>query len=320
MNPVLARSDAEGRRFYTFGDPPEQFWSVTTILAAGVPKIHLQAHYAKMAAELAYDAIIERGPYSRGHAIARRLANLGRRHVLEVKAAGGLTSIKLEKLTERDLALRWIKGAADRDRDAKASRGSAVHEEAEDLVLAQARESARLILNHESIKPWPGVTAPYQRAFTDWLDDFQPEFLAAEATVISRSQAYAGTLDHITRITVDERLAFVLGLPVGTILRIVGDTKTSRAVYAEVALQLAPYARAEFIASPDGVTELPMPAVDMGAVLHLTPRGYQFRLVDIGDHVFDVFKYVREVYRWTTETSKTVLLHDLTVPRKADAA
>jgi hypothetical protein len=301
-NPMLARNDAEGRRFYTFGDPPEAFWSVTTIISGGVPK-HLQAHYAKMSAELAFEAIVERGPHSRSGAIVRRLAALGRADVEARQARGELTSIKLAKLSSRDLALRWIKGAADRHRDAAAERGSAVHAEAEQLVLHHARQSARLYLDRSLVAAWPPELEPYQASFVQWVDDFHPEFLAAEATVFNRTQAYAGTLDTIVRLTLED----------GTTLLVLVDFKTGKAIYPEVALQLATYARAEFIGHPDGVTELPMLEVDAGAVLHLTPKGYQFRLVRIDQPIFDAFCFAREVYRFVNDTAKTVLLQDLTV-------
>lgn len=308
-NPVLARNDDLGRRFYTFGDPPEAFWSVTTIISGGVPKF-LHAHYAKMAAELAYDAILERGPYSRPGAIIRRLAARGREHVAERQAKGELKSIKLARLSQRDLALRWIKGAADRHRDAAAERGTAVHDEAELLVLRHAREQSRLYLEHEEIAPWPEELSGYQASFVAWVEDFHPEFLAAEATVFNRAQAFGGTLDAICRIH----------LPDGSSLVVIIDYKSGKAIYDEVALQLAAYARAEFIGAPDGRTELPMPAVDAGAVLHLRPDGtYQFRLVRIDDPIFAAFCYGREVYRWLNETSKTVLLQDLTVDHSVDA-
>lgn len=332
-NPALASNDTESRRFYTFGDPPESFWSVTTIIGGGVPK-HLQAHYAKMAAELAYDAILERGPQSRASAIARRLAERGRADFMERQARGELISLKLKKQSPRDLALRWIKGAADRHRDAAAQRGTDVHTQAEALVLQQAREDARLILDHEMIAPWPAEIRPWQESFVRWADDFEPEFIAAEASVFNRPQAYAGTLDCIVQVEAADLIRamhrnggppaastyaaaiyrMLTELDPGTRLNVIVDYKAGRAIYAEVALQLAPYARAEFIGAPDGVTELPMPRVDLGAVLHLTPKGYQFRLVRIDDAIFDAFRFAREVFRFTNDTARTVLLQDLTIP------
>lgn len=299
-NPVLARADDLGRRFYTWQG--EAFWSVTTIISGGVPK-HLQAHYAKLSAELALDAIVERGPTSRSGAIVRRLAARGRRHVTERQAAGELTSIKLSKLTERELALRWIKGAADRHRDAAAERGTAVHDQAEALVLTHARESVRLYVAAAAIAPWPDELAGYEQAFTAFLDDWHPEFLATEFTVFNRAEAYGGTGDAIIRIV----------LPDGRPLVLIVDYKSGKDVYPEVGLQLAPYARGEFIGSPDGVTELPMIPVEAGAVLHLRADGtYRFRLVRIDNAMWDAFRYAREVFRFTNELAGTVFLQDLT--------
>jgi len=330
-NPALARADDLGRRFYTFGDPPEAFWSVTTLIGGGVPKF-LHNHYAKMAAELAYEAILERGPYSRPGAILNRLAARGRGWVAERQARGELKSIKLDRLTREELALRWIKGAADRHRDAAADRGSAVHAEAEQLVLVHAREAARLVLDHQAIAAWPEELAPYQAAFIEWVDDFHPEFLAAEATVFSRSQAYGGTLDCIVRLWVGDLVAILerawRAVPAwlavyapDDLISVIVDFKTGKAVYPEVALQLAPYARAEFIGHPDGRTELPMiEGIVAGAVLHLTPAGYQFRFVRIDDAIFDSFCFAREVFRFLNETGKTVLLEDLTPVKEKAAA
>lgn len=302
-NPALARSDDLGRRFYTFGDPPEAYWSVTTILNV-YPKF-LNAHYAKMSAELAFEALLERGPHSRSAAIINRLAARGRADFVERQARGELTSLKLAKQSDRDLALRWVKGAADRHRDAAAERGSAAHAEAEQMVLQHARAEARLYLAHEAIVPWRDDLAPYQAAFTAFVEDKHPEWLAAEASVFNRTQAYAGTLDMIVRLT----------MPDGRVLTVLVDIKTGKAIYPEVALQLAPYARAEFVAHPDGRTELPMIPVDAGAVLHLRANGtYEFREVRIDPAIFDGFLFVRETFRFVTETSKTVLLQDLTGP------
>jgi hypothetical protein len=87
------------------------------------------------------------------------------------------------------------------------------------------------------------------------------------------------------------------------------DTKSGKNVYSEVALQLAAYARADFIGLPDG-TEVAPPVVQAGAVLHLNPRlrkGYEFREVVIDDEVFRYFRHAQQIDKWAQEKSKTVL-------------
>lgn len=302
--PLLARLDPEGDRFYTFGDPPERYYSVTTIIGGGVPK-YLHAHYAKMSSELAYDSMVGRGPTARSRSVAKAWTTLGRKWVQERQANGELTSIRLDRQSDRDLALRWLKGAAERHRDEAAVRGIAVHDEAEALVLEQAHEAGRLIIAGAELTPWPAGLEGYQHAFTSWLTDFQPRFEATEATVFNRQQAYAGTLDCLAWVRLDpDRPEEML---------LIVDYKSGRAIYPDVALQLSAYARSEFIGLPDGVTALPMPQPQAGAVLHLTAKGqYKFRLVRIDEPVYDAFRFAREVYRWVKETASTALLQELT--------
>ncbi len=301
-HPALARAiNDEGGRAYTFGEPPETFYSVTTIIGGGVPK-YLHAHYAKMVAELVVGDL--QRPYSRAGAIVRRWERAGRAYVADRQAAGELKSIKrADQLPAAECVLRWLKGAPDRHRDAAATRGKLVHASAEDLVLVHAREATRLVLADGLAMPeWPETIRPWmESAFVPFLRDFRPEFVAAEATVFNRAQAYAGTLDTILR----------LHLPDGRIPTTVVDYKSGNAIYSEVAMQLAAYARADFIGLPDGHTEVAMPIINAGLVLHLTPKGYHPRWVRIDDEVFTAFLYAREVYRWAQVTSKTVLLDEL---------
>lgn len=319
-SPALARSTDDGRRFYTWRG--ESFWSVTELIGGGIPK-YLHAHYAKMAAELALEEILARGPHSRAQAIVRRGARAGRENVVERQARGELTSIKLHKLSERDLFLRWIKGAPDRHRDAAAAVGSAVHDEAEALVLQLARTDSELLLAGAEIPPWPDHLAGYETSFRAWLTEWHPEFLATEATVFNRPQAYAGTLDAIIRIRAGALLTAVARhgqviplwlarLDPQTWAIVIVDYKAGRVVYPEVAVQLSAYSRGEFIGGADRQTEIPLPGpILAGAVLHITPKGFQFRLVDIGDVPFNTFLYAREVYRFRHEHAANVLLEDL---------
>lgn len=330
-SPVLARSTDDGRRFYPW--KAESFWSVTELIGGGIPK-YLGPHYAKMAAELAYATILSRGPHSRATAIVHRLARAGRADVAERQARGELRSIKLAKLSDEDLALRWLKGAAVRHRDARGKIGTEVHDEAEALVLRLARADSELVLEGGAtvpkLTPWPEHLSGYETSFRGWLADWSPVFLATEATVFNRPQAYAGTLDAIVRIRAGRLVeaiarrgqkvpAWLVRIPVGALVTIIADYKSGRFVYPEVSVQLSAYARAEFIGGADGETELPLPRIDAGAVLHVTPKGYRFRLVRIDDVPFNTFLFAREVYRFRYEHAATVLLEDLS-PVVEDAA
>src|SRR5690348_5762134 len=93
---------------------------------------------------------------------------------------------------------------------------------------------------------------PYMAGFQAFLDDFQPEYKAAEFTVYNREHRYAGTADAMAQI--------------GDTLWLL-DTKTGKDVYGEAALQLAAYRHAEFIGVAETGDELPMPKVDRCGVL-----------------------------------------------------
>jgi hypothetical protein len=184
-----------------------------------------------------------------------------------------------------DQAIRWLKAIPYSKRDRAADLGSLIHA----WIEADRLE-----------KPMPKVSdqvAPYLTSFRQFITDFSPQYEAAEASVYNRSQSYAGTLDAIV----------TLQLPLSEVPQTyILDAKTGRDIYPEVGLQLAAYRMAEFIGMPDG-SEEPMPQVDGGLALHLTPEGYRLIEVDVSDEVYRAFLFAREVYRFCLETSKTVL-------------
>lgn len=287
--PLAAALDETGNRYYTWTGRGriERFYSVTTLLQLGLPK-YLVPWASKLVAELAYDDVERHGKKA-----LKAWAADGRAYLDECRANG----MKLERADEspKGLALRWLKGIPDRVRDAAAARGSAVHEAAEDTVLERVREAERLYIAGEMPVFDAGID-PYMQAFIRWLNDFRPRFVATEATVYNRSQSYAGTLDAIVEVLID-----------GTWTRLCIDYKTGKSIYADVAMQTAAYARAEFVGGADGVTEFPVPQVDGTAVLHLTPKGYRFLRLRSDDQVFRTFLYVREVARWAIEGHKTAI-------------
>lgn len=244
----------------------ESYWSVTTIIKGGLPAPALMAWGIKSVAEYAVEN-------------ANRLGRM-------VQAAEG----DPEAL---DGVVAWLKGSPYRERDRAADLGTTLHE------LAEA---------HALGKPLPEAPLPAQpqlAQFHRFLDDWDPEFEMAEASVYNRTEQYAGTLDAIVARF---RKAPALG-------RVLLDYKGGKGVYPEAGLQLSAYRHAEFVGL-DG-EEIPMPATDGGMVLHLRPDGYALLPVDTGDEVFRSFLFVREVFRFQEDIAKRVIGEQLTAPEVA---
>jgi hypothetical protein len=165
---------------------------------------------------------------------------------------------------------------------------------------------------------------PYLQQFDRWCQKFQPSYEAVEMTVFSPTYGYAGTLDAIMRIgSVDGRV------------RVIGDYKSSRksyddkgnpsGPYSEVALQLGAYRGAELAAvwRPRRVEQMrrryyllspeerqlavPMPEVEGGVVIHITPEHCIAYPVRCDRPVHEAFLYVVEAARWLFEMSKHVI-------------
>lgn len=184
---------------------------------------------------------------------------------------------------DESAAIDFIKQAHRRITNASALRGSEVHDAIEALCKG---------------RPVPADIDPsavdYVKSFQEWLERYQPEFLAFEATVWNHTYNYAGTLDAIAKIN-DEVILL--------------DYKTSNRVYAEAGLQLNAYARAEEFVSPTGEVS-PMPDIDAAAVVHLSPKRARFVPVRMGDDIFEVFLALLRTARWK-EIEGTILGKDL---------
>ena len=303
--PLLSRHDEEDRRFYDWsGEWPDwlpakpigKFWSVTTLISSGLPKIQLPPWYAARAADLALDMLETHGRRT-APTLLREMVREAREDLARNQAAGRLLSIDASKLTDRDYQHRWLAGAAPRSRDASGDKGSAVHEVAEDVVLeviGQIVQSGLDPTTHRIVLPdeLPHISEevdPYIHvSFRAFIEDFAPWYFLTEASVFSR-HGYAGTLDAGIEIIYR-----------GKRIRVLVDYKSGNAIYSDAAIQLSMYARADFVGLPDS-TAIKLPEFDRAAVLHLTPFGrypYAFRFVDVGDDVYRVALNVCEVGRW----------------------
>lgn len=239
----------------------------------------------------------------------------------------------IEQSSGSDEAARYITAARFRGAKGKlaaASLGTAVHSACEAFVLNGQRPSADALselvvingpkLHADEVASETIVLSGMLDHFSAWLDRFQPEYQASEVTVFSPDYAYAGTADGF--FTVDG-------------MRLIFDIKTTReprdkqgnvkGPYPEVALQLAAYRYAQLAAvwRPRRVMEfrrryyvlsqserdlaVPVPEVDGGAVIHITPEHCELFPVRCDEAVYERFLHVIEVARWKFEMENSVL-------------
>jgi hypothetical protein len=192
----------------------------------------------------------------------------------------------------RDAAVDLLKREPLRMTTKAADLGSAVHAAAEAYAKRQAPPH------------WPAEIAPHMQQFARFVDDYHPRFRALEATVYNRSQGYAGTTDFIAEIDG---------------LTLLGDTKSGKAIYPEVALQLAAYRNGEFVGRPDG-SEAAIPPLNGTVVLHLTPTDYALREVRTDTEIYLAFLTALEMYEWHRDIASTVLKGPLPRPTREAAA
>lgn len=173
-------------------------------------------------------------------------------------------------LSGRDGAIAMLKTVAVAQRDKAANAGTDVHQ----LAEAIARGQEVLV---------PEELAPYIASYRGFLDDFGPEFLAAEEMVADLTHGYAGTLDAIARIA-------------GEVWML--DIKTSKGVYPETALQLAAYGHAEFIGRPGTEQKFRIPEIDRWGVIHVRPEKYELIEMEVTRSTYGAFLAAKAIHDW----------------------
>lgn len=194
---------------------------------------------------------------------------------------------------DREGAITYLKGAARRYTTIRANVGSAAHDLFERMIRGEVIGNVH-----------PDMTG-YRAMFEEFLTDVNPELVRAEDVCWSDSHSYAGSFDAILRVWFDDE-GNITPDRSGTPHLLIVDWKTSKATYADVALQMAAYANADVMIDADGV-ETPMPEFDGAAVLHILPDMWEFKPVRIHDDVFQHFLNLRKVFEWDRDVSKTVL-------------
>lgn len=222
----------------------------------------------------------------------------------------------------RQSAIDYLKGARFRGKRGERSAtdlGKAVHEACEHAAI-NGRFRPEDTGDQELV--------PFLRQFRQFLTDFQPEYIAAEVTVFHPKFGYAGTADGF----------FIIDG-----IRYIFDIKTSResndsrgnpkGPYPEVALQLAAYRYAELAAvwraraheqykrryyllsDTERAMAVPVPEVDHGLVVYLTPERYALHPVRCDEQIFDSFLAVIDAARFVLDTGKSVVGNPLIPPR-----
>jgi len=237
-------------------------------------------------------------------------------------------------------AVKWLRDARFRrpkDLLSATDLGNVVHALCEDYALTGTRPDPERIA--AEIRNWGGKTvrvnleAPVVSTMLDrfdgWLQRAQPSYQATEVMVASPTYGYAGTADGF--LTIDG-------------FRSIIDYKTSRepddaqgkpkTPYPEVAPQLAAYRWAELAAvwrprrlekfrrryyllnEAERAMAQPVPEVDGGLCIHITPAGCEAFPVRCDRSMHQQFLFIMEAARFAFETSKSVIGQPLTYPER----
>lgn len=209
-------------------------------------------------------------------------------------------------------ALKWLRDA--RFRRPKGVRsatelGTMVHAACEEYALTGVKPDVD-----------PEVQ-PFLDRFDEWLHRFQPEYQATEVTVYHPQLGYAGTTDAF--LTIDG-VRYIVDYK-STRKAVDGRGKPTTPYPEQVALQLAAYRWATHAAVwrprrmerfrrriyllGDEEQELaqPVPEVDTGLVIHITPDGCEAYPMRCDEEVFEAYLAVQDAARWMFDTSRHVM-------------
>lgn len=274
--PSLSVDTPRGRMYRLEPEGPALYPSITTVAGARA-KDHLQGWYATMAAKRALEmfAFLDRNPDRAGAEVSRvcrdrwgtqkRIAAAAEDHTRDASDFGTLVHAVCEEYG-RSGARPTDAAIAEMIRSMHADSGAFATER--DLGALVARAAERV------------------DGYGAFLQDYSPELVEIEQTVVNHTVGYAGTTDAIMKIG-------------NTLLS--ADIKTSRKVRGDYALQGVAVVRAEQLLDDDG-TQREMPELTGAFIVHL-PEGGGYRVVPLrtGDAEFDVFCSLRRAWGFTPE-------------------
>ena len=274
--PKLSADTPRGRMYRLEPDGPLVYPSITTISGMRA-KDHLQGWYASMASKRALEmyAWLDRNPGRAQAEISRvtrdkwgsqkRIAAAAEEHTRIASEFGTLVHAVCED---------WARAGSRPDREDVAAR------------VEEMRLATGAFAQERSLDALLDRAAVRLDGYDAFLQDFSPEFLEIEQTVLNHSVGYAGTTDCIVKIG-------------GSVLS--GDIKTSKKVRGDYALQGVAVVNAEHLLDDDG-TIRDVPEMTGAFIIHL-PEAGGYRVVPLktGPEEFDVFRALKQVWAFEAE-------------------
>jgi hypothetical protein len=162
-------------------------------------------------------------------------------------------------------------------------RGTRLHNVLEDVLLRKAPK----------IDP---ADSPAVEGARTWLNENKVKPLEVESFLINETLGYGGTCDLIA----------VIGAEVWLL-----DWKTSKSVawpdgrvYDEYRLQLAAYARAEFIGRPADANRYQVPPITRYGIVHVTDGGTRLYEANVTEDDWIAFRACLRLYQWRSSGSR----------------
>lgn len=300
--PKLSADTPRGRMYRLEPEGPLVYPSITTISGMRA-KDHLQGWYATMASKRALEMYswLDRNPGRAQAEISRvtrdrwgsqkRIAAAAEEHTRQASEFGTLVHAVCEDFGRSGQRPGRDEVAA-RVEEMRTGTGAFATERSLDALLERAEVR--------------------MEGYDRFLQDFSPEFLELEQTVVNHSVGYAGTTDCIVRIG-------------GSVLS--GDIKTSKKVRGDYALQGVAVVNAEHLLDDDG-TVRDVPEMTGAFIIHL-PEAGGYRVVPLRTTAteFEVFRALKQVWAFEadgcaleeTATPKALLLSLLKAKGGLDA-
>ena len=163
--------------------------------------------------------------------------------------------------------VQTVAKAHERKRNTAAVKGTTVHNFGERLV------------HGERVEGIPEEVAGKVDQYVNFLNDWKVEPVAVERPICNLALPYGGTFDVVFRSPLFPGRVFL------------GDIKTGKGVYGDMALQLEAYSRADFyIDENNSEVEMASLGITDHVIIHLEEDRYHVVELERGDVVFDAFK------------------------------